>query len=170
VSCAIAQGFDAQWRSFLHSCLGGAPLALDHRWLYVRGEAMKNRRQHLGSALLIVLCAGVITTAQQTQPDNTRVNTRDQTAGAVTADQQSNGAADLKTTQAIRRAIVADKSLSTYAHNVKVITVNGKVTLKGPVRSDAEKMAVEQKATEVAGAANVTDNLSIMKPRAKKRT
>jgi len=131
---------------------------------------MENRRQHIGAALLIAVCASAIATAQQTQPDNTGVNKRDQAVGAVTADQQQNDPADLKTTQAIRRALVADKSLSTYAHNVKVITVNGKVTLKGPVRSDAEKMAVEKKAAEVAGAANVTNNISIMKPGAKKRT
>ena len=131
---------------------------------------MKNRRQHLGAALLIAVCASAIATAQQTQPDNTAVNKRDQATGAATADQQSNDAADLKTTQAIRRAIVGDKSLSTYAHNIKVITVNGKVTLKGPVQSDTEKMAVEKKAAEVAGATNVTNNISIMKPRAKKRT
>jgi hyperosmotically inducible periplasmic protein len=131
---------------------------------------MEKRRLHLGAAVLIAVCAGAIATAQQTQPDNTAVNKRDKAAGAVTADQQPNGAADLKTTQAIRRAIVADKSLSTYAHNVKVITVNGKVTLKGPVQNDTEKTAVEKKAAEVAGATNVTNNISIMKPRAKKRT
>jgi len=106
---------------------------------------MEKRRQHLGAAVLIAMCAGAIATAQQTQPDNTAVNKRDQAAGAITADQQSNGAADLKTTKAIRRAIVADKSLSTYAHNVKVITVNGKVTLKGPVQNDTEKTAVEKR-------------------------
>jgi hyperosmotically inducible protein len=131
---------------------------------------MENRRQHIGAALLIAICGGAIAMAQQTQPDNTGVNKRDQARGAVTADQQRNDPADLKTTQAIRRAIVADKSLSTYAHNIKVITVNGKVTLKGPVRNDSEKMVVEKKAADVAGATNVTNNISIMKPRAKKRT
>jgi osmotically-inducible protein OsmY len=131
---------------------------------------MEKRRHRLAAALLIAVCAGAIAAAQQTQPDNTGVNKRDRPPDAVTAGQQRNDAADLKTTQAIRRAIVADKSLSTYAHNIKVITVNGKVTLKGPVRNDAEKTAVEQKAAEVAGATNVTNNISIMKPRAKKST
>jgi len=60
-----------------------------------------------------------------------------------------------------------DKTLSTYAHNVKVIAQNGKVTLKGPVRSEEEKKTVEQKATDVAGAGNVTNDLSI-KPEKKK--
>ena len=72
--------------------------------------------------------------------------------------------------QKIRKAVIADKSLSTYAHNIKVVTMNGKVTLKGPVQSDAEKMAVQAKAAEVAGAGNVTNNISVVsaKPRAKK--
>ena len=61
----------------------------------------------------------------------------------------------------VRRAVVADKSLSTYAHNVKIIAQNGKVTLKGPVRSEEEKKAVEAKATEVAGDGNVTSELTI---------
>ena len=56
---------------------------------------------------------------------------------------------------------MADKSLSSYAHNVKVITTNGSVTLKGPVRTDEEKSAIEAKATEVAGAGNVTSELTI---------
>jgi osmotically-inducible protein OsmY len=64
-------------------------------------------------------------------------------------------------TQQIRKAIVQDKSLSTYAHNVKIITQNGQVTLKGPVRSDDEKRALEAKATEVAGAGNVNDELNV---------
>ena len=54
----------------------------------------------------------------------------------------------------VRRALVADKSLSPYAHNVKVIAQNGVITLKGPVRSDQEKRAVEAKAADAAGGAD----------------
>ena len=54
-----------------------------------------------------------------------------------------------------------DKSLSTYAHNIKVIVQNGQVTLKGPVRSEDEKKAIEAKATEVAGENKVTSELNI---------
>jgi hyperosmotically inducible protein len=54
-----------------------------------------------------------------------------------------------------------DKSLSTYAHNIKIITENGQVTLKGPVRSEEEKKTVEAKATEVAGENKVTSQLDI---------
>ena len=61
----------------------------------------------------------------------------------------------------IRKAIVDDKSLSTYAHNVKIVSQHGKVTLKGPVRSAEEKKTVEDKATEVAGAGNVTNQMTV---------
>lgn len=63
--------------------------------------------------------------------------------------------------QQIRRAIVTDPSLSIDAHNIKIIARDGKVTLKGPVRSDAEKSAIEAKALEVAGADNVIDELTV---------
>jgi len=123
---------------------------------------------------LFIACAALVGTAdlraqqQPPAPDNTKVNTRDRKPTAVTADQQKNNKADLETTQQIRKALVADKSLSTYAHNVKVVTQNGKVTLKGPVRSEDEKKAVEAKAVEVAGAGNVTNQLAIAKTKAKK--
>ena len=84
--------------------------------------------------------------------DNTKVNQRDQNANEPTADQQKDNRSDRDITQQIRKSIVNDKSLSTYAHNVKIVTQNGQVTLKGPVRSDDEKRAVEAKAAEVAGA------------------
>ena len=93
--------------------------------------------------------------------DNTEVNQRDQSANEPTADQQKDNRSDRDITQQIRKAIVKDKSLSTYAHNVKVITQNGQVTLKGPVRSDDEKRAVEAKATEIAGPNKVTNDLDV---------
>jgi hyperosmotically inducible protein len=101
------------------------------------------------------------TASQDVPADNTKMNQGDQKASQPTADQQKDARADLHMTQQIRKAIVQDKSLSTYAHNVKIITQNGQVTLKGPVRSDDEKRALEAKATEVAGAGNVTDELSV---------
>jgi osmotically-inducible protein OsmY len=97
----------------------------------------------------------------QAPADNTKVNSADRAKSAVTADQQKNNAADRELTMKIRRALTADKSLSSYAHNVKVIAQGGQVTLKGPVRSEEEKRSVEAKATEVAGAGHVTDQLSI---------
>ena len=69
--------------------------------------------------------------------------------------------ADRYTTKQIRKSMMQDKSLSTYAHNIKIITQDGKVTLKGPVRSEDEKANLEAKAVAVAGADNVTEQLEI---------
>jgi hyperosmotically inducible periplasmic protein len=84
-----------------------------------------------------------------------------------TAGQARNDVSDRDIMQKIRKAVMEDKSLSTYAHNVKIIAQNGKVTLRGPVRSEEEKKAVADKATEVAGAGNVTDELTIKASRSK---
>ena len=94
--------------------------------------------------------------------DNTKVNQRDRSAGEVTADQQKTNPTDQELTRKIRQSIIADKSLSTYAHNIKIITQNGNITLKGPVKSDDEKKAVMAKAVSIAGSADkVTDQVSI---------
>ena len=97
----------------------------------------------------------------QTPADNTKVNTRDRAKDAVTADQQKENAGDRDLTRKIRQSLMKDKSLSSYAHNVKVIAQDGQVTLKGPVRSDEESRTVEAKATEVAGAGHVTNQMSV---------
>ncbi|HEY6467470.1 MAG TPA: BON domain-containing protein [Candidatus Acidoferrales bacterium] len=94
----------------------------------------------------------------QPAPDNTRVN-KDQ--APPTADQQQMNSSDRDTTQQIRKAIHDDDSLSSYAHNIKIITQDGKVTLRGPVRSEDEKRNVEAKAVSVAGRDNVTDQLEV---------
>jgi hyperosmotically inducible periplasmic protein len=107
------------------------------------------------------LTALAIPAIAQTAADNTKVNTRDRTKGEVTADQQKENAADREIAKKIRQSLVSDKSLSTYAHNVKVVAQNGHVTLKGPVRSEDEKKVIEAKATEVAGAGKVTNEISI---------
>jgi hyperosmotically inducible periplasmic protein len=103
----------------------------------------------------------------QTAPDNTKVNKRDRAKGAPTADQQKENAGDRDLSQKIRQSIMKDKSLSTYAHNVKVIAQGGQVTLKGPVRSDEEKRRIETMANEVAGNGHVTSELTIAPARAK---
>ena len=106
-----------------------------------------------------VVCYGQ---ASGAKPDNTKVNQRDRNTGEVTADQQKANATDRELTKKIRRSIMADKSLSTYAHNIKVIRQNGAVTLKGPVKSDDEKRVVVAKAVAVAGSADkVTDQISV---------
>jgi hyperosmotically inducible periplasmic protein len=109
-----------------------------------------------------VLCIGVAgaqesTSGQNAAPDNTKTN-RDRSQGA---DQQHELASDRVMTQQIRKSIMADKTLSSYAHNVKIITQNGHVTLAGPVRSEEEKNMVAAKAAELAGATNVTNQLQV---------
>lgn len=115
-------------------------------------------------AATLVAAGLAVALAQDVKPDNTKMNKGDGSKGAMTADQQKMNPTDRKTTQNIRKALIADKSLSTYAHNVKVIAVNGKVTLKGPVRSDVEKQAVASKATEIAGADNVINEITVQPP------
>lgn len=94
-------------------------------------------------------------------PDNTGMNQAGRNSDQTTADQQQEDPADRNLTEQIRRSIIADKSLSTDAHNVKVVTRGGQVTLKGPVRSEKEKRAIEGKAAEVAGEDKVTSQLMI---------
>jgi len=119
-----------------------------------------------GAVLAIVL--GVASLGAQNRdstgvkPDNTKVNQQDRAANQPTADRQKNNATDLDLTKNIRRSIVEDKSLSSYAHNVKVISQNGTVTLKGPVKSEAEKSAIVSKAVSLAGGADkVVDQMSV---------
>jgi len=122
-------------------------------------------------ALGVALCGvGAAQTAPEKSPsaDNTKVNKRDRSKAEPTADQGKNNATDRDIMQKIRKSLMDDKSLSSYAHNVKVIAQGGKVTLKGPVRSDDEKKTVEQKATEVAGAGNVTNEITIKAAKSKK--
>jgi hyperosmotically inducible protein len=109
--------------------------------------------------------AGPIQQEQQPAPDNTKTNQGDASKNAKTADQQKMNPADRETTKKIRSALMDDKSLSTYAHNIKIITTDGMVTLKGPVRSEDEKSAIEAKAREIAGNSNVTNNLTVAPPK-----
>ena len=125
----------------------------------------------LAGALSVSASAAGAQTQPQTQPpaDNTKVNQRDRAQGAVTADQQKENAGDRELTQKIRSALMKDKTLSTYAHNVKVVSQDGQVTLKGPVRTEAEKKSVEAKATEVAGEGHVTSQISIAPAKSSKQ-
>jgi len=93
-----------------------------------------------------------------TAPDNSANNKHHKT----TADQQTNAAGDRDLTAQIRKSIIADKTLSLYAHNVKIITINGMVTLKGPVKSDAEKQTIADLAAKATGGADkVTDKITV---------
>ena len=110
----------------------------------------------LGLATLIM--------AQEPPPparDNSAVNVRDRAPGAMTADQQSNAKSDVELTRRIRRAVVKDHSLSMLAHNVKIVSANGSVTLRGPVKTEEEKTAIASKAQAIAGAGNVNNQLEV---------
>jgi osmotically-inducible protein OsmY len=133
----------------------------------LRKMERKSRYRCLRLTGVLLLACGTFAIAQdpatQNAPasDNTKMNQRDRNPNEPTADQQQNNRSDRDITQQVRKAIEADKTFSTYAHNVKVITQNGQVTLKGPVRSEEEKRAVEAKAAEVAGEGKVSSELTI---------
>ena len=93
--------------------------------------------------------------------DNTAKNERDKSGDTQTSGDQSNSPEDIKITAAIRRAVVADKSLTMTATNVKIITADGKVTLRGPVKTAAEKTRIGQIATKEAGKATVDNQLEV---------
>jgi hyperosmotically inducible protein len=115
----------------------------------------------LGASLMGVQAQS--TDPQTKPPDNSAVNKRDKAPGAVTADQQETNSSDQNITAQIRTSIMADKTLSTYAHNIKVITQDGTVTLKGPVRTDDEVKTIVAKAIEIAGSPDkVVNQLQVM--------
>jgi hyperosmotically inducible periplasmic protein len=95
-----------------------------------------------------------------TAPDDTGKNVRDRGATLTPMD-QGGSAADRELTATIRKAIVDDGSLSTNAHNVKIITVDGVVTLRGPVKTPAEKAAVAATAEKAKGVKRVDNQLEV---------
>lgn len=100
------------------------------------------------------------TASTKSAPDNTKTNTRDNPA-AITPIDQGNDRASLDTTQAIRKAVMADDSLSSDAKNVKIITNNGVITLRGPVKTLAEKRTIEVEARAAAGGDVVNDQIDV---------
>jgi hyperosmotically inducible protein len=112
------------------------------------------------TGLLVTMAAWASPTPQsdQPKPDNTKVNKRDKNQGEVTADNQKMNATDRALSAKIRKSVMADKALSTYAHNIKIISQDGTVTLKGPVKSEDEVKALVAKATEIAGSADKVVN------------
>lgn len=124
----------------------------------LRAKPYKYRLCIVGAALLLSAPASYLRAGgQATAPDDTRAN---QEPGK-TADQQKENASDRELARQVRKALVSDKSLSTYAHNVKIIATNGTVTLRGPVRSEDEKAAIEAKAKAIAGVTDVRNELTV---------
>jgi hyperosmotically inducible protein len=132
-----------------------------------------NTKQLLTLLAASILCAGAQTALSQstTTPaladrssvpaDNSKSNKVDPSNSTATADAQMNDSSDVSITQRIRKSLMADTSLSTYAHNVKIVTVNGHVTLNGVVRSEVERTTVEAKAVSVVGQSSVVNDLKI---------
>jgi hyperosmotically inducible periplasmic protein len=118
---------------------------------------MKIRNFVRGVSYAALSLTVLIASAYAQQPDNSAANKNQ----GSTADQQKNNPADLDMARQIRQSIMDDKNLSTYAHNVKVIVRNSQVTLKGPVKSDDEKAAIEAKATSITGADKVRNKLTV---------
>lgn len=100
--------------------------------------------------------------SRSAQPDNTKVNERDRNDTLTPMDQHNNQT-DLKITQQIRQAVMADDSLSFTAKNVKIVTQNGKVTLRGPVKTVEERNAIEAAARKIAGATQVDNQIEVKK-------
>ena len=126
------------------------------------------KRLVIASAALlfsIPLATSAKSVRQNTAPDNTRTNKQDRQQSSPTADQQKANSSDTEIAKQIRSSVVKDKSLSTYAHNVKIIVQNGKVALKGPVRSEEEKSNFAAMAAAVAGESNVTNQLTVAPPK-----
>jgi hyperosmotically inducible periplasmic protein len=99
--------------------------------------------------------------SRSTTPDNTARNERDRSGDTKTPGDQAENEADRAITQNVRQAITSDDALSTYAQNVKIITQDGNVTLRGPVKSEQEKKEIEAKAKQVAGVKRVDNQLEI---------
>ena len=116
--------------------------------------------------LLVLACLSTVSVAamaadDKTKPDNTAINERDRSRETQTSGDQSNSSADLKTTQAIRQSLMKDSELSTTAKNIKIITNNGQVTLRGPVKNAQEKAKIDQLARSAAGGAKIDDQLDV---------
>jgi hyperosmotically inducible periplasmic protein len=122
---------------------------------------MKSMRSLTGVCALAAVLAAVPAAAGQNDADNTEKNVRDRNEKTLTPPDQGGNASDRELTAAIRRAIVQDDSLSTNAHNVKIVTVDSVVTLRGPVKSAAEKAAVASKAEKAQGVKRVDNQLEV---------
>lgn len=113
-------------------------------------------------SILILLLGAALAVGQAQDPDNSKANQRDRDDSAPTAGkQQKMSKADTELVRRIRQSVMEDKTLSTYGHNVKIMVQDGRVTLRGPVRSEAERDEIEQKAAVVAGKENINNQLEI---------
>ena len=131
------------------------------------GSPQTQTKGPMKRTLLALTCLSAFSLAalaadnKKTEPDNTATNERDRSGETKTSGDQSNSSADLKITQDIRRALMKDSELSTTAKNIKIITDNGQVTLRGPVKNAQEKAKIDQLARSAAGGAKIDDQLDV---------
>ena len=131
------------------------------------GSPQTQTKGPMKRTLLALTCLSAFSLAalaadnKKAEPDNTATNERDRSGETKTSGDQSNSSADLKITQAIRQALMKDSELSTTAKNIKIITANGQVTLRGPVKTAQEKAKVDQIARSAAGGAQIDDQLDV---------
>jgi hyperosmotically inducible periplasmic protein len=120
------------------------------------------KRTLLAVALLSALSLGASAADDKKgNPDNTAINQRDRSGETQTSGDQSNSSSDLKTTQAIRQALMKDGELSMTAKNIKIVTANGQVTLRGPVKTAQEKSKIDQLARSAASGAKIENQLEV---------
>jgi hyperosmotically inducible periplasmic protein len=122
-------------------------------------ELMK--RTLLAIAYLSTLTLATLAADDKKTPDNTATNERDRSGETQTSGDQSNSSADLKITQVVRQALMKESQLSMTAKNIKVITSNGQVTLRGPVKTAQEKAKINQLASSAAGGARIDNQLDV---------
>ena len=161
----IRQDHDAVYAAITHDNSG--------YWHLVRTHTRGRLAAVVGAALALWLCTPVyaadaaqvgkeaVISDAQIGADNTARNERDRGDATLTPIDQSNDAHDIALTANIRKAVLADKSLGINAQNVKVITMNGRVTLRGPVDSSAERTRILEVAQRIAGVANVTNEIEL---------
>jgi hyperosmotically inducible protein len=158
-------------RAITTHCNGSTePRSIDHRGTVTEADLLRERSlitmisskwKHAASAATVVLCLTTGPFALGAQmPDNSGQN-KDKPNQTLSADKQSNSKSDVQITAQIRKSLMADKSLSMYAHNVKIVTKNGAVTLKGPVKSEEEKAKVAEHASGVVSADKITNQLTV---------
>ena len=121
------------------------------------------KRRNIAIAVLtLALGAGMANASEPVKDaDNTARNVRDRNDATIDPLDQGGSEADRNITAEIRKAVVANDDLSMNAHNVKIITRDGVVTLRGPVKSSEEKMAVASAAAKIAGVKKVDDQLEV---------
>jgi osmotically-inducible protein OsmY len=161
---------DAQEATDLPAARSGVQIALGVRSRLGYLEGTMTARSISITALVVILGSPVVFGAAgrphaqgSATPPPAADNTRQNQQGGQTADQQSQTKEDLALVQKIRQEIMKDKSLSTNAHNCKVITNKGAVLLRGPVNSDKEKATVGGIAVRIAGAKDKVTNELVVK-------